>query len=105
MSLLNYKGYTGSVEFSQEDNCLYGKVLGMKKDCISYEGETVSELVSDFEGAVDEYLSSCKARGVKPSAAVKPVASSLRNHTVADLFSVCRQTFIAESQPQQQDSE
>ena len=29
------------------------------------------------------------------SAAVKPVASSLRNHTVADLFSVCRQTFIA----------
>ena len=24
MSLLNYKGYTGSVEFSQEDNCLYG---------------------------------------------------------------------------------
>ena len=85
MSLLNYKGYTGSVEFSQEDNCLYGKVLGMKKDCISYEGETVSELVSDFEGAVDEYLSSCKARGVKPS--------------------VCRQTFIAESQPQQQDSE
>ena len=55
MSLLNYKGYTGSVEFSQEDNCLYGKVLGMKKDCISYEGETVSELVSDFEGAVDEY--------------------------------------------------
>ena len=88
MSLLNYKGYTGSVEFSQEDNCLYGKVLGMKKDCISYEGETVSELVS-----------------MNISAAVKPVASSLRNHTVADLFSVCRQTFIAESQPQQQDSE
>lgn len=41
MSILNYKGYTGSVEFSQEDNCLYGKVLGMKKNCISYEGETV----------------------------------------------------------------
>ena len=92
MSLLNYKGYTGSVEFSQEDNCLYGKVLGMKKDCISYEGETVSELVSDFES-------------MNISAAVKPVASSLRNHTVADLFSVCRQTFIAKSRPQQQDSE
>ena len=27
MSILNYKGYTGSVEFSQEDNCLYGKFL------------------------------------------------------------------------------
>ena len=107
MSLLNYKGYTGSVEFSQEDNCLYGKVLGMKKDCISYEGETVSELVSDFEGAVDEYLSSCKARGVKPA---KPYSGRLvlrmpSDLHSTDLFSVCRQTFIAESQPQQQDSE
>ena len=94
MSLLNYKGYTGSVEFSQEDNCLYGKVLGMKKDCISYEGKRFQNW----------YLI-LKELSMNISAAVKPVASSLRNHTVADLFSVCRQTFIAESQPQQQDSE
>lgn len=84
MSLLNYKGYTGSVEFSQEDNCLYGKVLGMKKDCISYEGETVSELVSDFEEAVDEYLSCCKARGVKPA---KPYSGRLVLRMPSDLHS------------------
>ena len=78
MSLLNYKGYTGSVEFSQEDNCLYGKVLGMKKDCISYEGETVSELV------FDEYLSSCKARGVKPA---KPYSGRLVLRMPSDLHS------------------
>lgn len=56
MGQLKYKGYTGSVEYSEEDNCLYGKVLGLRKDCITYEGETISELKSDFEGAIDDYL-------------------------------------------------
>ncbi len=31
MGLLKYKGYTGSVDYSEKDNCLYGKVLGMSK--------------------------------------------------------------------------
>jgi len=37
------------VEYGEEDNCLFGKVLGLKKDCITYEGEIISELKSDFE--------------------------------------------------------
>ena len=52
MGQLKYKGYAGSVEYNEEDNCLFGKVLGLKKDCITYEGETISELKSDFEGAI-----------------------------------------------------
>ena len=67
MGQLKYKGYAGSVEYNEEDNCLFGKVLGLKKDCITYEGETISELKSDFEGAIDDYLASCKDRGVEPS--------------------------------------
>lgn len=35
MGLLKYKGYTGSVEFNEEDNCLFGKVQGLKKVLIS----------------------------------------------------------------------
>ena len=31
MGQLKYKGYSGSVEYSEEDNCLFGKVLGLKK--------------------------------------------------------------------------
>ena len=38
----------------------------MNKDCITYEGESISELQSDFEGAVDMYLQSCAERGVSP---------------------------------------
>ena len=63
MGLLKYKGYTGSVDYSEEDNCLYGKVLGMSKDMITYEGQDVNELRRDFEGAIDDYLALCKANG------------------------------------------
>ena len=38
----------------------------MDKDCVSYEGETLSELRKDFEEAVDSYLDSCRERGVAP---------------------------------------
>ena len=62
-STMRYKGYTGSVEFSEADGVFYGKVLGIHS-LISYEGVTASELVSDFHGAVDDYLELCKADGV-----------------------------------------
>ena len=63
MGYMKYKGYTGSVEYSEEDNCLFGKVMGLSKDAITYEGQTVDELRQDFEDAVDDYLESCTARG------------------------------------------
>ena len=49
MDYLEYKGYKGSVEYSKADNCLCGKVLGMSKDLILYEGNTIDELRADFE--------------------------------------------------------
>lgn len=55
---IEYKGYVGSVEFSEEDELLYGRVLGVQA-LISYEGENTTDLVSDFHDAVDAYLASC----------------------------------------------
>lgn len=46
MGQLKYKGYAGSVEYSEEDNCLFGKVLGLRKSCITYEGETINEFIN-----------------------------------------------------------
>ena len=66
MGLLKYKGYTGSVDYSEEDNCLYGKVQGMSKDAITYEGQDVNELRRDFEEAIDDYIAVCKAQGKEP---------------------------------------
>ena len=69
-STMRYKGDTGSVEFSEADGVFYGKVLGIHS-LISYEGATASELVSDFHGAVDDYLEFCKADGIVLETAYK----------------------------------
>jgi len=39
-----YKGYVGSVDFSEEDQLLFGKVQGIRSS-ISYEGKSVKELI------------------------------------------------------------
>lgn len=66
MDFLEYKGYKGSVEYSKKDNCLFGKVQGMSKDLILYEGETLAELEEDFRAAIDDYIEGCKADGIEP---------------------------------------
>lgn len=72
MDHLTYKGYAGSIEFSQEDDLLYGNVLGIKS-LISYEGTTGKELYADFKGVIDEYMAACEASGIK---AEKPFKGS-----------------------------
>jgi len=65
MENLEYKGYSGSIEYSKEDNCLYGKVIDLDKGtCITYEGSTALELYEDFKGSIDDYLDYCKNRGI-----------------------------------------
>ena len=66
MDKLEYKGYYGSIEYSEEDGCLFGKVLGMPNNLISYEGNTASELFTDFKDAIDTYLDYCQRNGIKP---------------------------------------
>ena len=61
-NIMEYKGYTGSVEFSEKDGVFYGKVQGIRS-LISYEGTTAAELVSDFHASVDDYLAACEQEG------------------------------------------
>jgi len=81
MNHLEYKGYTGTIEYSKEDNLLYGKVLGIK-GLISYEGQTGEDLENDFHSAIDEYLADCKAREIKPE---KPFKGSFNVRISSDL--------------------
>ena len=67
---MEYKGYIGSVEFSETDKILFGKVQGIRS-LISYEGSSVSELIEDFHEAVDDYLALCEAEGKTPEKAFK----------------------------------
>ena len=62
---MDYKGYTGSVEFSPEDRLFYGKVQGVQA-LISYQGASADELIQDFQSAVEDYLALCEAQGIAP---------------------------------------
>jgi predicted HicB family RNase H-like nuclease len=65
MKNLEYKGYTGSIEYCKEDDLLYGKVHGIR-GLISYEGTTGHELEEDFKKAIDTYLADSKRDGFVP---------------------------------------
>lgn len=67
---IEYKGYVGSIEFSQEDSLFFGKVMGIRS-LISYEGTNAQELVTDFHDSIDSYLEMCKAEGKTPEKAYK----------------------------------
>jgi predicted HicB family RNase H-like nuclease len=52
MGVLKYKNFIGSVEYSETDKILFGKVLGIR-GLISYEGQNVEELEQDFRAGQD----------------------------------------------------
>jgi predicted HicB family RNase H-like nuclease len=103
MKYLEYKGYTGSIEYSPEDNLLFGKVLGIK-GLISYEGDTGKQLEKDFKEAIDIYIADCKEAGKKPEKPFKGsfnVRISSNLHQKAALLAMETQTslnsFVAEA--------
>ena len=70
MSMLHYKDYMGTVEYSAEDRCLYGRIAFIR-DLVNYEADNVEDLEAAFCVAVDDYLTDCEARGVAPNRSLK----------------------------------
>ncbi len=56
---LNYKGFIGSVSYSDEDQVLFGKIEGIY-DLVTYESESVSDLIKQFKISVEDYIETCK---------------------------------------------
>ncbi|MBQ6178124.1 MAG: type II toxin-antitoxin system HicB family antitoxin [Bacteroidales bacterium] len=65
MNTLKYKGYIGSVAYSEPDKVFFGKLEGIDA-LVNYEGESVAELTAAFHEAVDDYLALCEDIGQKP---------------------------------------
>ena len=65
MNTLSYKGYIGSVAFSEKDGVFFGKIEGIN-GMVNFEGESVKELTEAFHEAVDDYLAYCKDEGIEP---------------------------------------
>jgi predicted HicB family RNase H-like nuclease len=64
-AMLEYKGYLGSVEYSNEDKVLHGR-LEFIRDLVTYEGKDATGIRSAFQEAVDDYLELCEAEGCRP---------------------------------------
>lgn len=93
---MTYKGYIGSVEFSEKDGLFFGKVLGIRS-LISYEGTNAGELVNDFHCAVDDYLLLCEEEGTAPETAYKGslnVRLGKDLHRLAALYAIAHQQSI-----------
>lgn len=43
MNTMNYKGFIGSVAYSEEDNTFFGKIEGINA-LVNFEGDSVKEL-------------------------------------------------------------
>lgn len=85
---LEYKGFVGTVEYSAEDHCLYGKIIGTN-DLIMYEGQSIKELEKDFQETIDEYIQDCEEVGKDPKPSYKgkfSVRISPEKHRLAAVY-------------------
>jgi len=64
-NIMEYNGYFGSVEYSDNDEVFFGKLLFIN-DVVSFEGESVKELKRAFQEMVDDYIETCKEIGKIP---------------------------------------
>ena len=93
---MHYKGYTGSVEFSDADGVFYDKVQGIRS-LVSYEGRTCKELEIDFHKAADDYLALCEGEQEKERQEnIRPAVENMLKaaRTAADdvgEYSTCRE--------------
>lgn len=69
-SIIRYKDYIGSVEYSSADKVFHGKIEFIN-DLVTFEGTTVDELEAAFQEAVESYLQLCEEIGKEPEKAFK----------------------------------
>ncbi|MYG28171.1 MAG: type II toxin-antitoxin system HicB family antitoxin, partial [Boseongicola sp. SB0677_bin_26] len=60
--MLEYKGYLGKIEYSEDDEVLHGR-LEFIRDLVTYEGTDAKSLKAAFHEAVDDYIAFCEAEG------------------------------------------
>ena len=69
-TMLDYKGYIGSVEYNDDDEIFHGR-LEFIRDLVTYEGADAKSLKRAFHEAVDDYLELCATEGRKPDVSLK----------------------------------
>ncbi len=91
INTMDYKGYSALIEYSAEDECLVGKVVGIN-DRIAFHGDSIAGVRENFHNVIDNYLNSCKHNGKKPE---RPRSGKLTLNLPAELHAyVSRQSEV-----------
>lgn len=92
-NIMKYKGYWAEIKYSDEDECFFGIIEGLKNDSISFEGEDVKKLKKDFKDAINDYLQFCKDTNTAPE---KQCKGSLNVRLGTELHTRAKQRSIEE---------
>lgn len=79
--MIQYKGYYGSVHYSDDDQVFFGKIEYIKS-LVNYEATNVKDLRKAFQEAVDDYIKFCQNEGIEPE---QPFRGSFNVRTGSDL--------------------
>ncbi|MEL6750348.1 MAG: hypothetical protein AAF669_03305 [Pseudomonadota bacterium] len=93
MKKMEYKGYQGTIDYSTEDQCYYGRIADIR-DLINYESENDTDLEHAFRSAVDDYLALCQKRGEKPDT---PDRNNPADPEYKKVLFVCQKTTVPEN--------
>ena len=91
MNTMTNKGFAARVEYSEDDGCFVGHIAGIR-DVIGFHGESVADLRTAFEEAVDDYLKTCKKTGQEPN---RPYSGQFRLRLEPELHA--RAAMVAEA--------
>jgi predicted HicB family RNase H-like nuclease len=81
--MIEYKGYTASIEFDDSVGLLHGRVVNSGPYPIAtFQATDVDGIREEFQRSVDEYLASCDEDGVEPK---KPFSGKLNVRLGSDL--------------------
>ena len=63
--MIEYKGYTGVIEFDPSIDAFHGRVVGLQ-DVVTFQGRSVDELRREMAVSVEDYLELCTEVGKEP---------------------------------------
>jgi predicted HicB family RNase H-like nuclease len=82
---MQYKGYTAFIEYSAEDECFVGQVVGTRH-AIIFDGTSVEEIRANFMDMMDEYPAMCADLEQEPNAPVSEIMIPVSPELYAKAF-------------------
>ena len=61
-----YRGYIGEYTCEKEGGLMHGCVRNLKRDVITFQGETGADMDRELAASVEDYLRFCQEQGTPP---------------------------------------